>query len=61
MKVKTDYDKCDYITAGKEYYAEPHALEGLAVIVADNHKLAVIMLNRTCPHLHEIGTWEVVE
>jgi len=62
MKVKTSYDKCPYITAGKEYEAtyNPEYPE-CPDIVADNGDSVTAPLNCPSGHLGDEGTWEVVE
>lgn len=62
IKVKTDYDKCPYIDAGRVYLAEPYGngLDNLYRLVEDQPTV-VITLNETCPHLNNVGHWEVVE
>jgi len=62
MKVKTSYDKCSYITAGKEYEAT-YNLEypNCPDIVDDEGRECTAPLNCTSGHLGNVGTWEVVE
>lgn len=55
MRVKTDYDGCEYITAGKEYEIYEDG-----TIVDDEGEVIPIIVNDLCPHLNEVGTWEIV-
>ena len=52
-KVVTDYDGCNYITAGKEY-----DLIGEKIIINDNGNIIICrIVGRSCAHLGNIGVW----
>lgn len=60
MKVKTDYDGCSYIVAGKNYDVIGGLGQWVSIIDEDGDKI-IIMLSVECSHLDGIGRWEVVE
>ena len=51
-KVVTDYDGCDYITAGKEY-----ELIGNAIVDDEGDTIACYPYMTLVSHLDHIGTW----
>lgn len=59
MKVKTDYEGCAVITAGKVYKAKRGFRSDLARIIADDGGTALIRLTG-CAYL-EGRAWEVVD
>jgi len=62
MRVKTDYEGCEYITAGKEYeVVEEFPDVSCRSVVDDDGTEIIIYSNGTCAHLERTGTWEVVE
>ena len=61
MKVKTDYEGCEYITAGKEYECE-FSDSTSGYINKDNGGWGYILLGeRQCSHLGHKGSWSIVE
>ena len=58
--VVTDYDRCQYITAGKLYYIV-NTGRITAKIVHDEFRTITIVINGAlgilCAHLDETGTW----
>ena len=69
MKVRTDYDGCPYITAGKVYEVIKHDHKQAgdmcagAEIVDDEGDTLYILLSDVpvCGHLDSKGVWEVIE
>lgn len=69
MKVRTDYEECPYITAGKVYEVikhdpkEPGNLCAGAEIVDDVGDVLYILLSETpeCGFLNYAGVWEIIE
>lgn len=57
-KVKTDYEGCEYITAGKEYDVVSK-YDDLVRIEDDDGSLILIRLGENvCAHLELEGSWE---
>ena len=67
MKVRTQYDGTDYITAGKEYKLLSYDSDvldgyvGLGSIRGDDDEILIIALHIECAHLRDEGMWELVE
>ena len=62
VKVKTDYEGCEYITTGKEYECSISIVSGIPYIINDNGTASYIDLDEVnCPHLNHEGTWSIVE
>ena len=66
MKIKTTYEGCPYITAGKVYDATLcNSLNNEYIITTDIATISYVYLDANisepCGHLDKIGTWEVVE
>jgi len=62
MRVKTDYEGCEYITAGKEYEATYNPeYPKCPDIVDDWGRECTAPLNCPSEHLDDEGTWEVIE
>ena len=60
MKIRTTYDKCPYITAGKVYEAVMRDHD-YAEVVDDDGDVIGCVLRTASDHLNNIGTWEVVQ
>ena len=60
MRVKTDYEGCEYITAGKEYEAE-RIFDGAGANIIDDNGTPTTLFLSCCAHLDGVGTWEVLE
>lgn len=60
VKIKTNYDGCGYLTAGKLYDAFD-VDSRWATIVDDEGDEILACLKGPCAHLNCIGEWEVVE
>ena len=64
MKVKTDYEGCEYITAGKEYEATslyPEDIQQtLFSIEPDSGNATIRIFLPDCCHLND-QPWEIVE
>jgi len=63
MKVKTECEGCEYITAGKEYEIIDREGDYGAYIEVDDGWVVFILIGHPlgCGWLHETGTWEVIE
>ncbi len=64
MKIKTDYNHCQYITAGKEYdVIDINVCDQSVVYIIDNDgdRTPFIIGDRKCPHLGGAGSWVVVD
>ena len=61
MKVKTDYEDCKYITAGKEYECE--FSDSTSGYITDDEGISGYILFgwARCSHLNEEGSWSIVE
>jgi len=61
MKVKTDYEGCEYITAGKEYEVTDEVTLDIHMptIVGDDELVKILFLDSCC-HLAGLA-WEVLE
>lgn len=59
MRVKTDYDGCKYITAGREYEVVQVIEEGFLAILDDfGFRTEIIADNNPrCHHLNSEGEW----
>lgn len=62
MKIKTSYTDCRSITAGKVYDVEQDGVDEM-IIDDDGDTLYIVGLSwgSTCPHLDDMGHWELVE
>ena len=62
MEVKTSYTDCEYITAGKVYDVVVSGINE-NIIDDEGHKINIVGPNYggICPHLHDIGKWELVK
>jgi len=60
MRVKTDYEGCEYITAGKEYEVVDTGA-GSNLGIDDDNGHTIIIRPEGCAHLNSLGTWEVLE
>lgn len=62
VKVKTSYEGCDYITAGKVYDV---VVSGTDEILIDDNGDKVNIVGPSygcfCPHLNDEGRWELVK
>jgi len=64
MKIKTNYDKTEYITPGKVYELEDcRVCCGIRYgwIIDDFGDVAVVRVGEPCPRLGIDGHWEIVE
>lgn len=60
MKIKTDYEHCPYITAGKEYEVKD-LFCGIAVFDDDYGEEVWVSVEEPSPHLDNIGMFEVID
>ncbi len=58
MKVKTDYEDCDYITAGKVYDVED--CNGFGGEITSDHGSSIYIFFKNCSHL-KCARWEVLD
>ena len=66
MKVKTSYEGCRYITAGKVYNVSNISDNNLSGEILNDKGAEILILlpnqyNEPCAHLGHEGRWEVVK
>lgn len=60
MKIKTDYEHCPYITAGKEYEVKYFSC-GIAIFDDDYGEEVWVSVEEPSPHLGDNGIFEVID
>lgn len=62
MKVKTSYEGCEYITAGKVYEVTVYGKTGETIIDDDGDVIEIVLprWGFACGQLDSIGKWELV-
>jgi hypothetical protein len=59
--VMTDYEGCDFVTAGKVYELLEHTMWSQGIIDDEGEEICVRRPGNTCAHLDRIGVWYYVD